>query len=85
MSTRSTKGGQYKEIFEGTRAYEVGRARVYLKGKVLAIAAHLDSGRVYAGANLRQCDDKGKETAKNNIIEIARELAELPITSSSKQ
>jgi hypothetical protein len=57
MSTRSTKGGQYEEIYEGIRAYEVGRACVYLKGKVLAIATHLDSGRVNAGVKVRQYND----------------------------
>ncbi len=50
MSTQSTKRGQYEDVSKGIRAYEVGRARVYLKGKVLAIAAHLDSGSVDARA-----------------------------------
>jgi hypothetical protein len=57
MSTRSTKGGQYEDISEGTITYEVGRARVYLKGKVLAIAAHSDSGCVNAGTKVRQYND----------------------------
>jgi hypothetical protein len=57
MSTRSTKGGQYEEISEGIRAYEVGRARVHLKGKVLAIDAHSDSGRVNARVQVRQYND----------------------------
>jgi hypothetical protein len=57
MSTRSTELGQYEEDSDGIRAHEVGRARVYLKGKGLAVAAHLDSGRVDARANVRQyCD-----------------------------
>ena len=57
MSTRSTKGGQYEKIFEEIRAYEVGRARVHLKGKVLAIAAHSDCGRVNARVLVRQYND----------------------------
>jgi hypothetical protein len=61
MSTRSTKGGQYEEISEGIRPYEVGRARVYLKGKVLAIATHLDSGRVNAGQRYVSTMMQGKE------------------------
>ena len=51
---RSTKGSQYKEISERIRAYEIGRARVYLKGKVLAIAADSDVSRVNAGVTVRQ-------------------------------
>jgi len=45
---RSTERGQYKEAFDGTRAYEVGRARIDLKGKVLAIATRVDINRVDA-------------------------------------
>ena len=81
MSTQSTKGGQYEEISEGIRAYEVGRARVHLKGKVLAIAAHSDSGSVNAGARCVSAMMQGKD----NHIMIGRKLAEPPITSSSKQ
>ncbi len=79
MSTRTTKRGQYEEISEGTRAYEVSRARVYLKGKVLAIAAHSDSGRVNAGVKVRQYNDARAGDNKESYYD-----AEPPITSSSK-
>jgi hypothetical protein len=50
MSTRSTEKCQYEDDFDGMRTHEVGRARVYLKGKVLVVAAHLDGDRVDARA-----------------------------------
>jgi hypothetical protein len=59
---RSTEGGQHKEALDGIRAYEVRRARVDLKGKVLAIAAYMDSSCVYASqeAKERQYNDAGE-------------------------
>jgi fructose-specific component phosphotransferase system IIB-like protein len=52
MSTRSTEGGQNEKVFDRIRTHEVGRARVYLKRKVLAVAAHLDGDRVDARAGM---------------------------------
>jgi hypothetical protein len=62
-----TERGQYKEAFDGTRAYEVGRTRIDLKGKVLAIATHVNINRVDADrkANVRQYNGgERKETGK---------------------
>lgn len=71
MSTRSTKEGQYEGISERTRAYEVRRARVDLKGKVLAvIAAHSDSGRVNAGVKVRQYNDAREENNRESYHEV---------------
>jgi hypothetical protein len=86
MSTRSTAGGQYEDVYEGIKAYEIGRARVYLEGKVLAIAAHSDSDRVNAGARCVSTMMQGKETAnKESYYDVRRKLAQLAITSSSKE
>jgi hypothetical protein len=64
MSTRSTEGGQYEKDSDRIKAHEVGRARVYLKRKVLAVA-DLDSGRVDARAMVRQYNDaKEKGTTR---------------------
>jgi hypothetical protein len=43
------------DVSAGIRTHEVGRARVYLKGKVLPVAAaYLDGDRIDAGAKVRQ-------------------------------
>ena len=85
MSTRSTAGGQYEDVYEGIKAYEIGRACVYLEGKVLAIAAHSDSDRVNAGARCVSTMMQGKETANKKSYYDVRKLAQLAITSSSKE
>jgi len=67
MSTRSTKGGQNEEVSEGTETHEVGRARIYLKGKVLATVAHLDRDGVNARVRVRQYND-ARERRQRRII-----------------
>jgi hypothetical protein len=62
---RSTEGGQHKEALDGIRAYKVRRARIDLKGKVLAIAAYMD----------RSCVDASQE-AKDRQYNDARERRE---------
>ena len=50
------------------RAHEVGRAGVYLKGKILVVAAYLDGDRVDARAGtsvLREKDGATKESRGN--------------------
>jgi hypothetical protein len=64
---RSTGRGKYKEAFDGTRAYKVGRTRIDLKGKVLAIATHVDINSVDADrkAKVRQYNGgERQETGK---------------------
>ena len=67
---RSTEGCQYEDVSVGIRTHEVGRARVYLKGKVLAVAAaYLDGDRVDAGAKVRQyCGAREKDGRRKGLL-----------------
>jgi hypothetical protein len=51
-----------RKVSDRIRAHEVGGACVYLKGKVLVVAAHLDRDGVDARAKIRHYDAREKGT-----------------------
>ena len=51
-----------RKVSDRIRAHEVGGACVYLKGKVLVVAAHLDGDGVDARAKVRHYDARGMGT-----------------------